>query len=307
MYKKQNEKWAQDLLKASRYCYRKEGACKILRIVLALIMCLLGIFNRYFGFIQEIPFVANSDEPARLSLMLMSFLSGVTVVFTIFLQLWARNFNSSGTNCREMYDCFVYEIPTNKLLAREIKPIVVEDFAGKIKDKRGKLKNHCFATERETWADNVIFEKQVATLIKNYKLLMFARRFFYLMWVTFFFIVFLICVVFNDLFFNTAVYILIPSLSMVQLIIQGWSALNKQISDLRETVTTLGKMRKENRFDLSNKHTLRNIQDSIYLNRKGSFMIPGTIRIMFNKSKQDKKLLEVEQKNGNTTMKKSDW
>jgi hypothetical protein len=284
MYERQNERANVNLVKAAVYCTRRERALKFLPVVLSLGVCILGVLNQYFGWLDTLWIILAT---------------GIILVVDALLFAWARRFQVWSATFMDIYDHRVYGIPSNKLITKHMSQVITDQYAAKIKDKRGKLKNFYYNTVQDSCKQCAVFENQYKEYLREYNLLYYSRKWLYITWVSFFVIIVAISAFFNDQFLDTITNIFVPSLTIIMLIVNSWISFEENVRDLRNCINNLDKKRAEYRtyqeqHNLNSPMFLRSVQDGIFKFRSLNFTVPSIFASMFNSS--EKKLRKRMQK-----------
>ena len=265
MFERQNDVRAIKLLKASTYCTRMERGVKLISIILSLSICVAGVLNHYLSFVDPMVIVC---------------IAGVILVMDALLMALARRYQVWSASLMDIYDHYVYNIPSNKLVTKYMSPVVTDYYARKVKDKKEKLHNYYFNAKENCETHAPVFENQYKQFVAEYNLLCFARIPLYIMWIGFFVGILAISATFNDRFFSTIVNIFVPSLGVIMLIINAWINFEENLRDLRHCTANLDKKifeykETEGSANLNSAMFQRSVQDAIYKFRSTDFTVPS--------------------------------
>jgi len=271
MFERQNESQALMYLRASVYCERKERGAKFLAIFFALALCAGGI--------------TNSCLPSDMSIDSRWFLFGTGFVLLLneFLLFKARRYRAEGASINDMYDDYVYGVMDNKVMTYPMNQIVVENYARKVKNKKNKYNNYYFESRVVAEKRNAIFENQYKFFCGKLKLLIFARSFMYVIWSIFFVALAVACAVvsiINDAqFLEVLSDIVIPSFSIIFLIVQAWQTMHYDTKYYANAVDRFNKIRKDvqdgdSRINLNGGLYLRLLQDAVFQARSSGNTFP---------------------------------
>jgi hypothetical protein len=287
MYERQNEKANINLVKAAILCTRRERALKFLPVVLSLSVCIMGVLNQYFEFFDS---------------LWLAFATGVVLIADALLFALARRFQVWSASFMDIFDHRVYGIPSNKLVTKHMSQVITDQFAARIKDRKGKLRDYYFESIQETSKHCSVFENQYKQYLREYNLLYYSRKYLYVTWVCFLLALIVISAIFNDAFLQTITNIFVPSLTIIMLIVNAWISFEENIRDLRSCINNLDKKRQEYRtyneqHNLNSPLFLRGVQDGVYKFRSLNFTVPSILAGMFNSSeKRLKKRMMKENK-----------
>ncbi|MDR0462142.1 MAG: hypothetical protein LBG88_02285 [Christensenellaceae bacterium] len=267
MFERQNDDKAIKYLRASIYCSRKERLQKYIAVMFSGAICLVSIFNSYLKF---------SDS------QWLTLGSGAVIIINEFLLYRAKINRTLSASLMDFYDDYIYGLIPNRLLTKPIDPVAIESIAAKVRNRK-KCRNY-YGNPAS------VFESQYNTFASSYKMLLFARTFFYTIWLSFFVIILSICATFNDEFLKTLIKILIPSLSMIFLIVRSWQTLWLSLGGHQKCVNILNQTRKEvvageSDVRLTDMKYLRSVQDAVFHTRCNNFTVPGFIQKFYKMSK----------------------
>jgi len=276
MYERQNERANLNLVKAAVFCTRRERALKLLPVILSVAVCILGVLNQYFGWFDSLWIILAT---------------AVILIADALLFALARRFQVWSASFMDIYDHRVYGIPSNKLMTKHMSQVVTDQYAARIKDKRGKLKNFYFNSVQDSCRQCSVFENQYKEYLREYNLLYYSRKYLYIIWVSFFVSLVVISAIFNNVFLETIINIFVPSLTIIMLIINSWISFEENIRDLRNCINNLDKKRAEYRtyqeqHNLNSPMFLRGVQDGIFKFRSLNFTVPPFLATMFNSAEK---------------------
>jgi len=295
LFARQNDREAVKYLKASQYCFRKERTIDSSIMVVSLLLCLTGIFNRYlsemFSAVENIAAIQQS-----ISEWLVVF-SGVFIVVQISANRYVKNLHFTGVNLQESYDCLVYNIPKNKVLMKNIYDSDVEAYARRMRKKdESQFRNYYFASEEAAQAKDAAYENQYSLILTDYKILNFVRTFYYSVWIAFIALIFVIALSFNDNFIKSLTNILIPSLSTISIIMTDQHNYVLSLNKLQNALSVMQAKKQDLGGEgMDTVSVLRGVQDGLFWYRSVSFNVPYfLIRMFLNR---DRELREEEEKN----------
>ena len=273
MYARQNEPRSLRLIKASVFCTKAERFIKIMPATLSLSVCLLGIFNQYFEFMEPLWLAGLAAT--------IIIVDGVLLYFGRIVQMWSASI-------MDMYDTYVYGIPANELVTKQISEVTVANFSASIRDKTGnRFKNYYFKCKADTEKQCAIFENQRKQFVDEHNFLLFCRIPLYVAWIGFLIALLIISATMNDTFVNTVANIFIPSLGVIMLIINSWILFEENLRDLKRFIIVLEKKRQEyasgNSADnLNSPLFLRSVQDAVHNFRAHNFSPPNTLFYIYS-------------------------
>jgi hypothetical protein len=274
MYERQNKEKALNYLKAGVLCKRRERFSRNTVLVFSLAICILGIVNNSFNFMEA---------------EYLILISGVLLIVQSFLGWLARKYRMEHVTMMEMFDSFVYGMTPNVLMMRTISEVEVEAYARKVRDKKGlKYRNWYYKTRNDADKRNAVLDNQYQYFVSRYKLMLSARVFFYTIWVSFFVMLIAFSFSSNELFSDTLVNIFVPSLNMILLIVSSWQVFNTQLMVMQDNVGTFGKLRQEG--STSTHVFTRTAQDAIFKIRMQSFAIPKFLKFMLIRQERKHKM-----------------
>jgi len=292
LYDRQNEENAVKALKASVYCARKERTAKYIAIFFAFAICVAGIINQFLRYIDAQWFILGS---------------GIILVLNEFLLFKARRFRVESATLGDIYDDHVYGLTSNRLITYPMDQIKIERYAAKVKNRRGKFNSFYWKSRAASDVRNAVFENQYKFFASRYKLVLFCRGFLFAMWTIFFAAIIGTCgfldyssgLSFLDAFVN----IIIPSLSIIFLIVQSWQTLHYDAQFYSNAVNRLNNIRKEASTGLSpvrlnSSMYLRSVQDAVYEARSAGNTFPSTLEKLFDirEALAEKERLEKDKK-----------
>lgn len=282
---RQNDKEALTYLKASYYCFKKEREVKYFVIAISFFVCLCGIFNRYlpvmFAYYADIIVIQNI-----LSLYI-NLLSGAVIILSILLSFYTSVKHLEGVVLQEHYECYIFNFPLNHSLLKPISQSVIKIYASKIKRRDEKFINYYFSSEDDVDNETGMYDNLNIQFHDDHRLYMSVQSFFLTIWIGFCIIIFIIAISFDDKFINTLINILFPSLSAITTIGSSWFAFTRQIKQLNNAIAVIDNIQrtpdKERNFLMTDRLTLRMLQDSMFSYRASPFVIPTFLVKSFKK------------------------
>jgi len=278
MYKRQNDPKAMAYLKASVYCHKKEKIAMYLNLLIAIGICVIGIFNRYYLFIPDH------------SMIILA--SGIILVMQCFFMIQIKKYKSDRAAILEQYDTYVFGLSSNSFVTGRVNDCVVERYSWRIKDKKNKLLNGHFADENASKVDNAVFLRQYRFFSNQFDLLNYVKIFYIGMYFIFFGLIMGVSLTFNDAFLGTLTNIFLPSISMIVLIITSWQLLNSQIASHQRAMADMDKIKADPECRMTGEVLLRSIQDGIIRSRNQEFIVPGFLVAMYRRRKNRRRNIE---------------
>jgi hypothetical protein len=271
VFEKQNDEKAIKYLRASIYCTRKERLYKYIAVGFSALICLASVLNSYLTFVES---------------KWLTLGSGAIIIINELVLYRAKINRTMSASLMDFYDDYVYGMMSNRLLTKPIDPVAIESLAEKVRNSK-KYRDY-YGTPSS------VFECQYNNFASSYKALLFARGFCYTLWIMFFVVILIICATFNDQFLDTLIRILIPSLSMIFLIVRSWQTLWLSLAGHQKCVSFLNQIRKEvvagdSDIRLTDMKYLRLVQDAVFHTRTTAFTVPGFIQRIYRISKLSSK------------------
>ena len=242
MFERQNHPIALTYLKAYAYCERKDRVISVSIIGVSLLFFLAGIFNKYLPQI----FADNSEkflDGQNTSAQIINILSGIFLISQIFINTVARQANRDSACFLSMYECYVYDIPLNNSMLPSYTQNETEAFARKMKRHSEHYKNFLFKTPDEAKGKFAIFEKQYQIVNDQNRLMNYSKPFFMVLWIGFIVLVIGLAMSFDDKFVSTLTNMLIPSLSIINLIVRNAHIFNESNNRLKNAIKTMNDKR----------------------------------------------------------------
>lgn len=304
---KKHEIEAIDYLKAARYSYKKEFRFTYLSIIFSVLFSLLGIvFSAYLyiltrqsaGELEEIVVnaIQHKMEIANIALKINTLASGFFMMIQAFFKWTANQYHIEAVNFEERYDIITYPIPTNPMILKPIGDVKKEEYAKKI------IKFQ-YDFEVEVCPDIMsISTKQKKVLEKIYHQLRYSQsNFFNLIWFGMIAVIIISSLIYgiNVSYLDVIIQILIPSLSVIVMMIHSMRGFHKSSTIIDNGLNALNAMIKER--EAANlkltKNDLRNIQDFIFMQRLSAPMIP-----FFLQKKYDRYVRKITIKRENSQL-----
>jgi len=242
MFERQNDPQALTYLKAHIYCERRDRLICMGILVLSLLFFVAGIFNRYMPLI----FNNNSDkllETRETVSQIVNILSGIFLISQIFINTVARHANRDSACLLSLYECYVYDMTPNKSMLVPYTQNDIEAFARRIKRNPERYVNYLFASPEQAAGSFAAFEKQYSVVNDQYRLMNYSYRFFLVLWIGFLALVLGLALSFDDKFIATMTNMLIPSLSIVNIIVRSVHTFTESNNRLRNAISTMDKKR----------------------------------------------------------------
>lgn len=271
IYQRQNEKRAIILLRASTYCLKKERNIRYYMIAIAILICLFSIFNKYLD--KLFPMIPNVKVVSSDLSQAINLVSGCILIANMFLDRLASRVHIEGINLIEMYDNYVFRLPTNKSIMRPISETVIQNYAGKMRRiKDITFKNYYFASPEEANRPNSIYYFQKQQLETEHAVMLNIQPVFLFLWFSFIVIIIVGAVVINDNFLSSLLNILIPSFSAISMIMSSQYCFSENMRILANSINVIRDA--EPKQGAENKYTARLFQDGLFNQRMRAFMVP---------------------------------
>lgn len=280
MHERQNDAQALKLLKASTHCTRIERFFKSVSILLSLTVCFMGIFNHYSPFMNPI---------------WLACLGGIVLIVDAIFFAFARYFGVWSASLMDMFDHHVYQIPSNKLITKNMSQHFIDKYSALVKDEDGtRFKNYYFE-KKPCDKECPVFRNQKRQFEEEYRLLKFCRLPLYFIWLGFFGFLILITASWNYSFLDSIINIFVPSLGIIMLIVNSWISFEDNLRDLKRCNKNLEKKRAEyakgkspSTQNLNSPLFLRTVQDAVFKFRSQNITIPSSMVWLYDKTHESR-------------------
>lgn len=299
-YLRQNDRTAIGLLKASYRCLKKERDVKYAVIAASFIVCLFGILNKYLPAIFSR--VDNILTVQQTLSTYINLVSGVVMIGSLVTSFYTHRMHVEGVCLQERFDCYVYGAPVHHSVTRPISQTVIDVYAAKVKRRNDKFKYIYYDNEDDYDPHTAHFDNINRQLHGDYRLYLSVQPFFLTVWIGFCIVVFLLALSFDDKFINTLINILFPSMSAITVIGNSWFAFRQQMRQLTTAIAAVDNIMRlpdrERMAAMTDKMTLRMLQDSLFNYRLSAFVIPN---FLINRHKK-----QLEKENWSGQLQSSD-
>lgn len=299
-YLRQNDKTAINLIKGSYRCLKKERDIKYIVIAASFLICLFGILNKYLPVIFSR--VENIADIQHTLSTYINLISGLIMIGSLLTSFYTHRMHVEGVCLQERFDCHVYGAPVHHSVTRPISQTVIDVYAAKVKRRTEKFKYFYYDSEDDYDPDTAHFDNINRQLHGDYRLYLSVQPFFLTIWIGFCIIIFILALSFDDKFINTLINILFPSMSAITVIGNSWFAFRQQMKQLNTAITAIDNIMrlpdKERIAAMTDKMTLRMLQDSLFNYRLSAFVIPN---FLINRHKK-----QLEKENWSGQLQSSD-
>ncbi len=273
-YKRQGDKEAIRLYKASTYCYNKEYRLRYVIIFFSLLFCFLGIFLNSYLKLNNLDTSSDAYKTINTLIDVNSIISGFYLILQIFLNIVCIKSHKEAVHLEELYDNYIYEIKPNAYTSKFISEVVIDDYARKIKKSDANFTHKYDANLKDT-----VFENQKRIVQDNYDTLHYAKnRWLMPSWLFVIILIIIFAILVNDNFMATLRGIFFPSLSAIVMIV------NSQYNHTQSTTVVHTCLNSMNKVTIPKPTDVRNVQDAIFNIRVSSFMTPNFISKLYKKN-----------------------
>lgn len=302
--KRQNDREAIMLYKASTYCYKREYRLRYTIIIFSLLFCFIGIFLNCYLKLNKLD--ANTEQYQQMSkqvsllLEINSIASGLYLIVQIFLNMHCIKMHKEAVHLEEMYDNYVYNIAPNNFLLKPITEIAVNSYARKLRRSNSHFMNKYF-TEKNVQT-NMVFKNQKHIIQETYDVLNYSKeKWFMPAWIFVIILIFVFALVVNEDFMMTLRAIFFPSLTAIVIIVNSHHNHSQNTAVIHNCYNSVNKVTK-----FKDPLIIRDLQDAIFNCRMSSFTMPQFVHRRFKKfeRKQEIKLEKIRIKEENSRVKK---